>query len=447
MTQNLDQRRRVAATIATAVRDGAICSRCWLIPEDCTCITATTSGDPLRDPAWWQQRDDLQAIYGYAQQQGASPAAVLNVAIMMTLARTPSSVNLPGIRGGRRGSLNLFGALVGKSGAGKGAATDAAEDGIIFHGGSSYTVGQGGSGEGLIGKFGHLEVDKETKERRVFRDADAVLLDIAEISGLGAQMGRSGSTLSDQLLKAFSGSRLGFGYAGANGFELDRFTYRLTMVAGVQPENSGILLDQGGSGLPQRFIWAMAAAPDAPDFDPRAVAPEPIHLHLPVWDYAEYVVTMDEDVLLEVGQNSRELARDSGLGLDGHAMFARLKVAAALAFMRSARHITRDDWHLSAGVMAHSDIARTHCLEVTAAARSEQNRRRGRDRAETADAEDAHRRERVRRNLTGKWKADPTVSASMLIKSLPSRDREVGRQVAEELANEYVAFPRLASAA
>ena len=97
--------------------------------------------------------------------------------------------------------------------------------------------------------------------------------------------------------------------------------------------------------------------------------------------------------------------------------------------------------------MAHSDIARTHCLEVTAAARSAQNRRRGRDRAETADAEDAHRRERVRRNLTGKWKADPTVSASMLIKSLPSRDREVGRQVAEELANEYVAFPRLASAA
>ena len=47
MTQNLDQRRRVAATIATAVRDGAICSRCWLIPEDCTCTTATTSGDRI----------------------------------------------------------------------------------------------------------------------------------------------------------------------------------------------------------------------------------------------------------------------------------------------------------------------------------------------------------------------------------------------------------------
>lgn len=444
MSDALQAQRKMAAQIRQAVASGTICGKCHQIPDDCTCPSATAENDPLRDPAWWAQRDDLLALHGYAQQQGASPAAVLNVALMMTLARTPSSVSLPGIRGGRRGSLNLFGALVGKSGAGKGAATDAAEDGLIFHGGENYTVGQGGSGEGLIGKFGHLEIDKDTKERRVFRDADAVLLDIAEISGLGAQMGRAGSTLSDQLLKAFSGSRLGFGYAGSNGFELERFSYRLTMVAGVQPENSAVLLDQGGSGLPQRFIWAMASAPDAPDFDPRAITPEPIHVHLPSWGHGEYTVTMDVPVLMEVGQNSRELARDSGLGLDGHAMFARLKVAAALAFMRSAKHITEDDWRLSADVMAHSDVARQHCVSVLAAMQSEENRRRGRARAEVDAAADLERDKRIEGNLIRAWKRDPSATQPALLRTLPGRDRKDGAVIAAALADKYPKFPAAA---
>lgn len=443
MSAALTTQRRLAAQVRQAITSGAICGKCYEIPEDCTCPSSTTSpaADPLRDAEWWAQREDLLGLYSYAHQQGASPAAVLNAAIMMTLARTPSNVALPGLRGGRRGSLNLFGALVGKSGAGKGAAMDAAEDGIIFHGGANYTIGQGGSGEGLIGKFGHIEVDKETKEKRVFRDADAVLLDIAEITGLGAQMGRAGSTLSDQLLKAFSGSRLGFGYAGANGFEIDRHSYRLTMVAGVQPENSRILLDQDGSGLPQRFIWANATAFDAPDFDPRAIAPDPVHVHLPQWDYGEHIVTMDEPVLLEVGQNTRELARDSGLGLDGHAMFARVKVAAALAFMRTAKHITVDDWQMSAGVMAHSDYARQHCVAVLESIQAEENRRRGKARAEVDAAADLHRETRIRNNLVRAWKRNPTATSSALVKSLASRDRKDGAVIAEKLAEEYSQFP------
>ncbi|MGP9580929.1 hypothetical protein [Brachybacterium sp. AOP35-5H-19] len=449
MTDALKAQRRMAAQIRQAISSGTICGKCHQIPDDCSCpnSSAAQTADPLRDPAWWAQREDLLALYSYAHQQGASPAAVLNAAIMMTLARTPSNVALPGIRGGRRGSLNLFGALVGKSGAGKGAATDAAEDGIIFHGGSDYTVGQGGSGEGLIGKFGHIEVDKETKEKRVFRDADAVLLDIAEISGLGAQMSRSGSTLSDQILKAFSGSRLGFGYAGANGFEIDRHSYRLTMIAGVQPENSGILLGQDGSGLPQRFIWAHAAAPDAPDFDPKAIAPDPVHVHLPHWDYGEYIVSMDEPVLLKIGQNSRELAKDSGLGLDGHAMFSRVKVAAALTFMRGAKHITEEDWQMSSGVMAHSDHARQYCVGVLESLQSEENRRRGRARDEVDAAADLERDTRIRNNLVRYWKQNPGATAPALVRMLAGRDRKDGQAVAEQLAAENSAFPAYSAAA
>lgn len=449
MTSPLDPQRRVAAQLRQAISSGVICGKCHHIPDDCTCPGAVTAStrDPLASAAWWEQWDVLRDIYQYARLQGANPPAVLNAAIMTALASTPSGVHLPGIRGGRRGSLNLFGALVGKSGAGKGAATDAAEDGIIFHNAGQYVIGQGGSGEGLVGKLAHIEIDKETKERRLIPDADSVLLDVTEISGLGTQMNRAGSTLTDQLLKAFSGGRLGFSYAGANGVELDRHSYRMTMVAGVQPENSGILIGQGGSGLPQRFIWASATAADTPDFDPDAISPPPIHVVLPHWSPGDHVVTMDREVLLEVGQNSRELARDSGLGLDGHAMFARLKVAAALAFIRSAKHITVDDWQMSAGVMAHSDITRAYCVGVLDQIASEENRRRGRARDEVDAAADIERETRIRKNLVIAWKKYPGATASALVKSLASRDRKDGAVVAEKLAAEYEAFPDVAMSA
>lgn len=444
----LDNQRRLAAQVRMSIKAGMLCAKCHEIPDDCTCPAkiGTTTADPLRGTAWWDQRHELRAIYDYARQRGASPAAVLNVTMMMALARTPSGVHLPAVTGGRRGSLNTFGALVGRSGAGKGVATDAAKDGIVFHGGESYVEGTAGSGEGLVGKLAHVEIDRETKARQLERDADSVLLDVAEISGLGAQISRAGSTLGDQLLKAYSGERLGFGYAGANGFEIERHSYRMAMVAGVQPAKSHILLDESGSGLPQRFVWAMATAPDAPDFDPDAFDPDPVHINLPHWEAGEYRLGADRAVIQEVGQNRVLLARGSGDALDGHAMFTRFKVTAALAILRGSKYITVDDWEMSEALMLHSDLARQHCLNVLEAVKSEGNRQRGKDRDEVEVAADSRRRERIRTRLVDAWRDHPQASHSELMKTLAGRDRKDGTaaEIAERLAWEHPGFPQAA---
>ena len=57
------------------------------------------------------------------------------------------------------------------------------------------------------------------------------------------------------LKRGFSGEKLGHSYRGRLKEVVARHTYRMTMVACVQPSHAGILLDDSGGGTPQRFMW------------------------------------------------------------------------------------------------------------------------------------------------------------------------------------------------
>jgi len=48
----------------------------------------------------------------------------------------------------------------------------------------------------------------------------------------------------------------------------------------------------------------------------------------------------------------------------------------------------------------------------------------------------------IRRRLLEKIRKDKTITYSQLMQSLPSRDRETGREVLGELAEEYADIPR-----
>lgn len=444
MTSPLDPQRRVAAQLRQAISSGVICGKCHHIPDDCTCPgTTTTALDPLRAHDWWSQRPELAGIRDYARASGANPAAVLAVTMMRVLAQTPHTVTTPAITGGP-GSLNLFAAIVGESGQGKGAATAASRYGVEFQHGDLFEEVPPGSGEGLVKSFAYVETDSDTKETALKWNARSVLFDVAEISGLSGQMGRSGSTLGDQLLKAFSGEKLGFTYAGQNGVQLPAHEYRFTMVAGVQPAASGALLGEevASRGLPQRFIWASATDPDMPDFSLEAMRRRPVALNLPDWSYGSETVGVDDEIILAIGQNQRRNVRGDDGTLNGHRMFAQLKVAAALAFMRGAKHVTAEDWALSEDVMVHSDIARQVCVDALKRAAGDRARQRGEERALTAASEDAATTERIRRRLLEKFRKDPTATASTLVQSFAGRDKPRAWEVLEVLAEDYPDLPR-----
>lgn len=452
MTDTLAPQRRLAAQIRQAISSGVMCGKCHHITADCTCPTASSAAehDPLRDTTWWDQRDELAAIRTYARASGASPAATLAVTIMRVLAQTPYTVTTPAIVSGP-GSLNLFAAIVGPSGRGKGAASSASRRGVPFDGGDDFDTIPPGSGEGLVRAYASKSEAEGALpgELEWTRPSHAIVFDVAEVSGLAGQMGRSGSSLSDQLLKAYVAEPMGFSYAGQNGIKLPEHEYRFTMVAGVQPAASGALLGETSAavGLPQRFLWASATDLDAPDFSLDSLNRTPVHIRLPQWSLLPETVSVDDDIALMIGQNRQMAIRGEAAALDGHRMFTQLKIAAAFSFMRTAKHVTAEDWALAESLLVHSDITRQACLDELEAIRDSENRRRGQARDAVDAAADLERDTRIRNNLVRYWKQNPGATAPALVRMLAGRDRKDGQAVAEQLAAENSAFPAYSAAA
>lgn len=301
--------------------------------------------------AFWDARDLLSHLHDFARARRVSPWAVLGVALARVVTATPHTVCLPPIVGGKA-SLNLFVGLVGPSGSGKGAAEAVAADALGVGHIVSHNVG---SGEGIAHGYMH-----RAKGELVWNDDDhAVLFSVPEIDSLAAQGDRKGATLMPQLRSGWTGEQLGFGYADpTKRIIVPAHEYRLCLVAGIQPGRAACLLDDADGGTPQRFLWLPATDPDAPDEPPAEPMPKAWtapHLgtirgvggnKVKVCDTARHAIT------------SNRLARLRGEGdaLDGHALLAQLKTAAALGIADGRYEVTDEDWRL-ADVIARKSAA------------------------------------------------------------------------------------------
>ncbi len=222
---------------------------------------------PVDLAGFWAERPVLEHLHSYARARMVSPWALLGVSVVRALAVVPPHVVLPPIVG-THASLNFFVGLVGRSGAGKGAAEGAGHDALDVGPVEVFTAS---SGEGLA----HLYAHREKKE--VVRDRDAVLLTVPEVDTLVALKSRQGSTLLPALRSAWSGERLGFSYADPDkALPIERHSYRLGLVLGVQPGRAAPLLDDADGGTPQRFLWMPTTDRDAPDELPAAPAQWPV---------------------------------------------------------------------------------------------------------------------------------------------------------------------------
>ena len=141
------------------------------------------------------------------------------------------------------GSLNFYANLVADSGFGKGRSTKVARDLL----GLPVTLrGVPSSGEGLRDmllpdEMGYVE---------------PVLLNCAEIDSLTSAAGRSGSTVIPTLRLAWEGTWIDFvtRSTAKKTSAVSEHTYRLCMIAGVQP-GRGRMLIEDLEGTAQRFVW------------------------------------------------------------------------------------------------------------------------------------------------------------------------------------------------
>lgn len=361
------------------------------------CPPVTVLVAPVLDAAdgFWSARPDLTLIHSAARAALCAPWTLFGSVIVRLLTAVPIHIVLPALVG-TQASLNLFVALVGESGSGKGAPPSVATELLDVEAVEIATIG---SGEGLA----HLYA-RRTKTG-VERTAEAVLLDVAEIDTLSALGTRQGSTLLPELRKAWMGEQLGFSYADpTKRLPIVRHSYRLCMIVGVQPRRAGSLLNDSDGGTPQRFLWFSTSDPGVPDID----TPKPtVGLKWRPSDlgvgWANMHGRREMSVPAAIAEHVRDAAkarlRGDGDALDGHALLARLKVAAALALLDKRMAISDEDWRLAGIVMAVSDATRASVVATLAAQNRETNRARGKAEADravlVADAVDKRRVARV----------------------------------------------------
>ncbi|WP_143695563.1 DUF3987 domain-containing protein [Williamsia sp. 1135] len=323
----------------------------------------------------------LDHLAVYARARRVAPAAVVAEALLRAVAAVEPTVRLPALIGGQV-SLNLFAALVGRSGEGKGSASACAAEAlefVDFNGlpiiTESFPVG---SGEGVARTYqlpGANPDDPWDRSRAIFT--------APEVDSLTALSGRQGSTLLPELRKVYTGESIGFANGGkATRLVLPAHSYRACVSVGVQPERAGTLLRDADGGTPQRFVWASVVDSDAPEERPKC--PKPLAVRLARWGSNVTELSVPDEARVAIdAQRLAVLRGDPEVNpLDGHAMLTRLKIAAALMILGGRTVVDADDWALAGRVMLRSQRTRERVERVLGERRQKMNRAKAH---ETAD--------------------------------------------------------------
>jgi hypothetical protein len=379
---------RITRDVPTPVLDAVrrICEERPPLPSPATLAEFVPDLSRAEDELW-DARPWLRHIHTFARARMIPPLALLAVALVRATAIVPPWVTLPPLIGGK-GSLNLFCTLVGASGAGKTATTSASDELMPW----ALPWRHVGTGEGLLHMFVKRirEKDPDTgrytyRPERIEWSVNAV---IDEVDTLTAVSSRQGATIMPILRSAWSGATVGFSNADQErSLSLDGNSYRLGLVLGAQPTRLQPLFDDSDGGTPQRFVWAPLLDPGAPAHDSLPDDPGPLlrpALRIPVQQNGVDFTVCDE--IRDTVRGNRERVNRTGDtgGLDGHALFTRVKLAAACAVMDGRLDVTAEDWALSGVIQAVSDSTRTWVQQQIARSNAARSHQRAESRATEA---------------------------------------------------------------
>lgn len=305
----------------------------------------------------------LAHIEQAAQQRVVSPLALLGCVLARAVAETPPRIELPAIVGGP-GSLNAAVALVGESGAGKSSIMGLSREVLLgIREPAAHSTGPG-SGEGLIETFRETVKDPDNPKAKIrqLRVDPRTVLEVDEIGRLGAVQGRSGSSMASVLRSAITGHDLSTSTADQT---RRRFvparSYRLAVLAGLQPGLSDVLLDDEDAGTPQRWLFVPTIDPHAPDEGPEW--PGALDWQPPRFK-RNAVIGVPDEIRTELRAARRKQLRTGEGGAQGHLGLTRLKTAAALALLHAETDITMQWWAVAGHLMTISEEQKGLCRAV-----------------------------------------------------------------------------------
>lgn len=322
---------------------------------------------------FWEAHPILSTIRQAAYARMVSADAVLACTLARIVQHIPYQYFIPPIVGGKS-TPNLFVALIGPSGTGKGGARRAADD-LLGHipamRDNAVTEGPLGSGEGIVSLFYEYPKDPDDPEGKPGKNLElyyrGVMILDEEGSALAELIKRQGQVTEQTLLKMWSGERLGFSYsARGSGLRLSvpDGEYRASALLGIQPAAAAFLLDDARSdrGLPQRFLWASTIDPQVPTDELQF--PAPLDWQPPRFgtglDQASVKVAPEIRAWLRQAHHARVTGTGS-LGLESHGGLVQLKTATALAALirpGEPLHVDTDVWDLAGALKSASDAVR-----------------------------------------------------------------------------------------
>lgn len=340
---------------------------------------------------WFNHTEKLALIREFAHSKMINPWAAMLAVLVRFSADVPPTVVLPGLNGGGRGSLNLYGVFAGKSGAGKSDLLKAIDEQFMprprFIAEDPVVHFSPGTGEGIAARFVQMRKPEGAPANAAMvptQVAHQALLEIDEISMLDKLSERSGQTLVDTLKTMWTGGKVSPGLADpTRARPLNAHSYRLSLYMGAQPGLGKVLLSKESKlgGFVQRFLFATLRDPQLTIDSTIPPCPDPLEFHLdkrlpfptalggPGFDTTGrtlWPLTVDQrisDILL-----TETLRRRTGdeHALDGHILFTKLRVAALLALMHG--HIEVDLWwfDLAEAIMAHSEFTREALIKAIA---------------------------------------------------------------------------------
>lgn len=354
---------------------------------------------------FWTSRTVLTHVRDFARGRRVCPWSTLGPTLVRASCHLPPHVYMPPIVGGRV-APNLFCALVGPSGVGKGGSEAAARDAINygFHRNTAKLSAE--DAEALVTGLIELPLGSGEGLARTFSgDIHTALFTAPEIDSLAALFTRQGSTLEGELRKAFMGEGLGFTNAQkATCTYVERLTYRMGLIVGVQPLRAQALLNGADGGTPQRFIWMPVLDPDRPEQRPDT--PDPIEIAVPDFMPGDLTVPDIAVHAIDAAQAAIHRGDADADPLAAHGLLTRLKVAAALMLLDERLEepgvITDDDWHLAGIVMAISDATRSGVQQAVAASARNANRARAHAAAEREEVLSERKAQRARDTILRK---------------------------------------------
>lgn len=396
-------------------------------------------------PEFWEARPILAYVFTYARARRVSPWATLGAVLARTLAATPPTVVLPNIIGSV-GSLNLYIANVAASGGGKDAALSTARDAVAFKNGTPLMLNVPdldlyeralGTGQGLISEFASVvkikdEEGKDTGGTEVQMIRDSVIFKIGEIDQLKSHASMQGANIMPTLTDGWSSNEIGGAYRDKKlDLMLKPHSYRLCLIANVQPSRAAVLLDDHAraGGLPQRFIWLPAIDPDMPDVAPEC--PEPLTVWLPMFGTGREEMEIAEVIKndLHADRLIKGRGQDTGDPLDSHLLFCQEKIAAAFALLDSRTKITGEDWELAKVVISRSRRTRSEVINTLITDESEKSKTRRASVVKTAVESDKAVREQtisqVAESITKRFPAGEWIVRSKARRLIDYKYREM----------------------